>query len=249
VNGRLARGVAVCAALLLVACDKAPRASAPNVAEKPDFTGLWQVADASLTVKPEDDTGLLTEEGLRRKQEYRENFDPQRDDPSNFCLPHGMPWIMVSRARDYLIDIYQTPDRVTLLLEGMDVFRLVRLDQTAVPETYNPGTNGYSLGHWDDDTLVIETTQLRPSNPVGPFQRSAQMRVTERWKLIQHPKYGTALEVRIVAIDPVLYRKPGKAYQLLVPAPPGSTLNAYGCPQSRYDDHIEQIRTKHAKVS
>lgn len=232
-----------CTFVLTAACD-----SAPKKQSRPNFTGLWQVADASLTVKPEDDKSLLTEEALRRQREYREQYNPTRDEPGNFCVPHGMPWIMVSRARDYLIDIYQTDERVTLLLEGMDVHRLVRLDQTTVPETYGAGTNGYSLGHWDGDTLVIATTHLRATNPIGPYQRSENMQVTERWRLIEHPKFGRALEVRIEATDPVIYRAVGKGYQLLVPAPAGSALNEYGCPESRFDDHIAELRKQNVET-
>jgi hypothetical protein len=63
--------------------------------------------------------------------------------------------------------------------------------------------------------------------------------------LIQHPKFGRALEVTITANDPVIYRHAGKGYQLFVPAPAGSVLNAYGCNESLYDDHIEKERSRH----
>jgi hypothetical protein len=202
---------------------------------------LWQIASLDLTVKPEDDAAVLTDEAQRRRRAYTSHFNTAVDDPSKFCVPHGMPWIMVSRARDYLIDIYQTPSRITLLFEGMDVHRLIRLDQTVVPEGYTPGTNGYSLAHWDGSTLVIATTALRPTNEAGLLQRSEQMQVTERWRLTQHPVYGRALEVALTVTDPVIYRKPAHGYQLFVPAPAGSVLNAYGCNESLWDDHVSEL--------
>jgi hypothetical protein len=240
------RFASLLAAALLAACGDAapPSASVPPV--RPSFTGLWQVADPDVIVKPEDDDSWLTEEGLRRQRDFKENFKPERDDKSNFCVPHGMPWMMLSRARDYLTDIYQTEDRVTLLLEGMDAHRLVRLDQSAVPEAYAPGTTGYSLGRWDGDTLVIETTHLRPTN-VGRYQRSEQMRIIERWRFIEHPELGKALEVRMEVTDPVIFKRPAPGYALFVPAPDGSVLNAYGCPESRFDDYIEKVRRDNAQ--
>jgi hypothetical protein len=65
--------------------------------------------------------------------------------------------------RDHLIDIYQTPDRVTMLFEGYDVHCLIHLDQTAAPENSMPSTIGYSPGHWEGAVLVIETSALRPT--------------------------------------------------------------------------------------
>jgi hypothetical protein len=226
-------------AALLVGCDRVP-APAAAPASRPDFTGLWKVADTELQVKPEDDASVLTDEAQRRRQFFTATYGDPEHDPSSYCLAHGMPWNMVSRARDYLMDIYQTSDRVTILLEGMDAHRLIRLDQTSVPEGFSPGTNGYSLAHWEGDTLVIETTALRPANEVGMLQRSDQMRVVERWRLIQHPVHGRALEMELQVIDPVVYRRPARGYALYVPAPPGSVLNAYGCNESMWDDRVAE---------
>ncbi|MGE0116287.1 MAG: hypothetical protein AB7T07_15555 [Steroidobacteraceae bacterium] len=217
--------------------------------ERPDFTGLWKIAAYDLIVKPENDTVNLTEEAQHRLKNYMTNYDWKGADiPVKFCMPHGMPWIMLSRARDYLFDIYQTPDRITMLFEGMDVHRLIRLDQTAVPEAFVPSTNGYSLGRWEGSTLVIETSSLRPTNEVvGSYQRSGQMHITERWRLIDHAEYGRALEVDMTVVDPVIFRKPAHGYQLFVPAEPGSVLNAYACNESLWDDHVLELESQRTK--
>jgi hypothetical protein len=237
-------GVWSALALLLVAGCATVRPPSAASAPHPNFNGLWKMASAEITVKPEDDQSVLTDEAVRRHQAYAHEFDTAIDTPDRFCMPHGMPWIMVSRVRDYLIDIYQTDERVTMLFEGMDVHRLIRLDQSAVPDGFTPGTNGYSLAHWDGATLVIETSHLRPSNPAGAFQRSGAMHITERWRLIEHPKYGRALEVDLTVTDPVIYRHPAHGYQLYVPAEPGSVLNAYGCPESLWDDYVGEHEAK-----
>lgn len=232
-------------AMLAMACACPAWAAAPAT-KHPDFTGLWKVADAQLTVKPEDDASVLTDEALRRRRRLATEFDPQRDDPNRFCVPHGMPWIMTSRARDYLVDIYQTPRRVTMLFEGMDWRRLIRLDETQVPEAWTPGTNGYSLARWEGDALRIETDHFRATPPIGPYQRSEQMHVTEYWRLVQHPKSGRALEVTLDVVDPVIYRGHARGYQLFVPAGPGSVLNEYNCTESLFEDHLAE-RAKQQK--
>ncbi|MGE0116240.1 MAG: hypothetical protein AB7T07_15320 [Steroidobacteraceae bacterium] len=219
--------------------------SREGVAVHPNFNGLWKVANPDLTIKPDEDKTNLTDEAQRRLRMFASEYGAN-EDPIKYCMAHGMPWMMVSKARDYLIDIYQNPDRITMLFEGFDQHRLIRLDQTAVPEGFATGTNGYSIGRWDGSTLVIETSALRPTNEVGPRQRSDQMHITERWRLIDQVEYGRALEVDMTVVDPVIFRKPAHGYQLFVPAAPGAVLNAYGCNESAWDDHVTELQSKRA---
>jgi hypothetical protein len=235
-------------------------------AKLPDFTGMWGVADVQLIIKPDDDgspiltfdssaaeidrnqrapdfSANFTEETLRRRANFRAHYDTEREDQVKFCVPHGMPWVMLSRVKDYLIDIYQTRDRVTMLFEGMDVHRLIHFNEAAPPDNVLPSTNGYSIAHWEGNTLVIETTHLSARNIVGLKQRSDQAQVTERWSLINHPKFGKALDIDLTVVDPMVYIHPAKGHQLLIPAKPGSTLNAYGCNETLWEEHLRQLQS------
>lgn len=214
----------------------------------PDFTGMWGMSDYEFVQRPgeymgrafEYDDSLLTpkaREAIKFFEKHRRGFD---DDAVTHCVPHGMPWIMTSPARDYLIDFYQTNDRITLIFEGMDVHRVIFFNQKSVPENFASSTNGYSIAHWEGDTLVIETTALRAKNPYGMMQRSESAKVTEHWRLIQHPKYGKALDIDITVEDPEVFIKPVKGHNMLIPAAPGSTMNAYGCNETKWDDYVEQ---------
>lgn len=219
-------------------------AMAAHRSAHPDFRGLWQMASADLVVKPGDDPTNYTVAAAEALARYKRDYDTLRDQPQNFCVPHGMPWIMVSRARDYLIDIDQTDSRITMLLEGLDMHRLIYFHEPKVPAEFRPSTFGYSRAHWDSDTLVIETTHLKATNPAGPFQRSDQARVTERWHIVQDPKFGRALAIDLVEEDPIVFQHPAPAHQLLIPAEPGSALNAYGCTESLWDDHIRTVKPR-----
>lgn len=220
-------------------------ASAP-AATRPDFTGLWQMADADLVVKPDDDESNLTEETLRRRAYYRANYDAKLFDPSKSCVPHGLPWIMTSRARNYVIDIFQAPSRITMLFEGMDVHRLIRFGPHLVPDEFLPSTNGWSTARWEDRTLVIETSALAPRHPIGLMQRSDEARVTERWRLVQHPKFGEAIDVEITVVDPVVYRAPAHGRQLFVRAPAGTVLNYYGCNETAWEERLARVERERA---
>ena len=59
------------------------------------------------------------------------------------------------------IRVVQTPGMMVLLHEFNGAYREVYLDGRPLPVTPNPTWNGYSTGHWEDDTLVIETNGIR----------------------------------------------------------------------------------------
>lgn len=213
---------------------KAAKPSTPN------FTGLWRVADPNLIVRPDvnatrDD---YTDEAWANLQDYREHWDTKVDDPAKFCVAHGMPNTMTSRARDYLTDIYQTGDRITVLVEFMDNHRVIRFGDAPVPDTFAPSPNGWSRAKWEGRTLVIETEALKEKNPVGPMQRSDEARIVERWSLVQHPKFGEVLDIDMTVTDPKVFRHPVKARQVYMRAEPGSVLNHYGCADSLWDDWV-----------
>lgn len=77
------------------------------------------------------------------------------------CLPHGMPSLILitHNANEFLF----TPGRVTLLGES-DGNRLRRIytDGRAMPEDPDPSFHGTSVGHWEGDTLVVETRGILP---------------------------------------------------------------------------------------
>lgn len=73
------------------------------------------------------------------------------------CLPIGMPAFM---ANEFALEILQTPGRVTLLSEASSLPRTVYLDRTAPSKGLEPMWNGYSVGHWEGNTLVIHTDHM-----------------------------------------------------------------------------------------
>jgi hypothetical protein len=79
-------------------------------------------------------------------------------DPEGFCLPPGGPRMF---GTPYPAQFIQQPDRIVVIFEGgAHVWREIHMDGRPLPsrESLNPTYFGYSVGHWDHDTLVIETT-------------------------------------------------------------------------------------------
>jgi hypothetical protein len=210
----------------------------------PNFTGLWQVADPDLVKRPDvyaTESDYMPD-AWASLQDFHKNWEPRSDDPVSLCVRYGMPHVMTPRARTYVMDIYQTAARITVLMEYMDNHRLIHLDRASVPATATPSNNGYSIGHWDGASLVIETTMLKARSPVGPIQRSDQARFTERWTLRNDAKLGKVINIDITTHDPVTFTHPVESHEVLKAADAGTTLNEYGCADSLWEDHVANRR-------
>jgi hypothetical protein len=123
-------------------------------------------------------------------------------EPSVLCLPTGL----VYRYYHALRKIVQTSDLVLILNERNMSFRQILLDGRPLPEDPVPTYDGYSVGKWDRDTLVIESTGFNSGiwldeagNPL-----SEQARITER---LRRQDFGH-MTVEVTINDPVMYTKP-----------------------------------------
>jgi hypothetical protein len=125
------------------------------------------------------------------------------DDPHAHCLPPNYP-------RAYVLPQYfkivQTPGLLVLLHEFNASYRQVFTDGRPLPKQMNPTWNGYSTGHWEGDTLVVESAGFRDDLWLdfsgSPLTEAA--RVTERFK---RPSFGT-LEIEVTVNDPKAYTRP-----------------------------------------
>src|SRR4029079_13318349 len=96
------------------------------------------------------------------------------------CLTRGLPGSVAPGAYNVGIRVMQSPGLVVIAIEMVHETRLVYLDgRDPPPASYNQYL-GYSRGHWDGDTLVIETTNFTPGMSNGVTPNSAQMKLTER---------------------------------------------------------------------
>jgi hypothetical protein len=89
------------------------------------------------------------------QQKFQENSALKQNDLDVRCLPPGVPRIMLM-ARPF--EIVQTAQRILFLYEGgAHVWRQVWMDGRAHPKDPNPDWLGHSIGHWEGDTLVVDS--------------------------------------------------------------------------------------------
>jgi len=132
--------------------------------------------------------------------------DNSKDNPDAHCLPMGIAQL---NAHLYPRKIIQTPKEVLLIYEASGTtVREVFLDGRPLPkkDDVEPWYNGYSVGRWDGDTLVIETTGFMDDGWLdvrgSPLTNAAK--ITERFR---RPKFGT-LELEETIDDSKAYTQP-----------------------------------------
>ena len=183
----------------------APAPKAPD--GKPDLSGVWQAEgqtyffDLASGLKPGDVSMQPSAQQLQAKRVARDH----QDDPLARCLPHGVPRINTNGIFPY--KIIQTPQVVIILYEQLNLFRQVFLDGRRLVKDPNPAWLGYSTGHWDGDTLVVETSGFNDKTWLDTTMghpASDALHVIERF----HRKNFGTLEVQATIDDPKTYTKP-----------------------------------------
>jgi hypothetical protein len=141
--------------------------------------------------------------------------DNSKDNPDANCLPLG---IAQMNAHPFPRKIIQTPTEVLLIYEGSGTtVREIYLDGRTLPSDAQPWYNGYSVGRWEGDTLVAETTGLVDDGWLdvrgSPITNSGK--ITERFHRV---RYGY-LELEETIDDPKVYTRPftAKLYWRLSP--------------------------------
>ena len=174
------------------------------------------------------DAPQLTPEYLAKWQAMSKSRIGGSSDSDNTakCLPPGMP-AMMNMA--YGMEILQTKDKITFFSELNDALRRVYLDgRKPTPAILDdPTYAGYSTGHWEGDTLVVETVALRDNTYIEGFTpHSEEMTVSER---IRFTSPGI-LEDRITVRDPKALTEPWQTIRTYRKAlPPNDELREFAC--------------------
>ncbi len=179
----------------------------------PDLSGVWQ--------KSSRGQGLIENEPPMSAW-GRERFDlakpihgprtasaTESNAAELTCMPMGIP---ASYFRPRPFEIVQLPDRAIMLFEVGNFWRIIYMDGRDFPEVPLHTWNGYSIGHYEGDTLVIETRHVigwvseqvqRWLDRLGhPF--SDDVMITERIRRTD----ADTLENQITINDPVAYERP-----------------------------------------
>ncbi len=153
--------------------------------------------------------------------------------PSSSCVPSGVPWFLLQPTNLYFL---QTAKEVVILQNYDAQSRHVFLD-IAHSANVKPSWYGESVGHYEGDTLVVDTIGLSTKTFVDAYRtpHSEKLHVVERWKLGAD---GKTLEVEMTVDDPETYNQPWQAI-LRYRQAPGPLLEA-ACAENnlQFDYHM-----------
>jgi hypothetical protein len=198
-------------------------APAPRTADgKPDLSGVWNYAGVlgfrggpppSPPGTPPQATFWNIEAGIKeglpftpfgaelRRQRMANN---SKDNPDAACLPMGY---MQSHTHSQPRKLIQLRDLIVILYEANAGVRQIFLDGRPAPRAdAQPWWWGYSRGHWEGDTLVVESTHFTDGGwlDVNGAPLTSEGKITERFR---RPTVGT-LEIDVTIEDPKAYTKP-----------------------------------------
>jgi len=173
-------------------------------AKTPDWSGIWEVDWRNARKTPPRPPMKLTPpyqvklDAFRAAQKNGENLQSQGAN----CVPPGLPRIM---SQPYPIEFVFAPGKVVMLIEAYMQFRHVFTDGRKHPEDPDPTFMGHSIGHWEGDTLVVDSVGFTESTQLADgVPHSDQLRIVERFRRVS-PEW---MEVQTTLVDPVVLAEP-----------------------------------------
>jgi hypothetical protein len=197
---------------------------------KPDFSGIWRFVDSSDARQGPPlpagvgtagigarvrglnqffDIGSTLPDGLpfqpwAAELRKKRAADNNKDNPDAHCLPLGL---MQLHTHPEPRKIIQSPGLILILYEANGGVRQILLDGRPLPgKDAEPWWYGYSIGHWEGDTLVVATRGFRDDVWLdvegSPLTSAGKM--TERFRRVN---YGN-MQIEVTVDDPKAYTKP-----------------------------------------
>jgi hypothetical protein len=182
-------------------------APAPRTSDgKPDLTGLWNKISPkySRNVAADLKPGDIQPWARTLVEERRENLG--REYMNVLCVPQGPSYVTAADTTGAeMVKIVQTPTLIVMLNPDL-TYRQIFLDGRTLEPAPNPIWMGYSVGHWDGDTLVVESFGFNDRTWLDHdgHPHTEQLRMTERYR---RRNIGN-LDVEITFSDPGAYAKP-----------------------------------------
>jgi hypothetical protein len=234
-------------------------APAPRLSGKPDLTGVWRAESTSVDefrrvlgeeiahvqvdlsdvtkymvnvfwdIKPGEEpvrpeTAALVEQRLKASADFQ----------TAQCLPSSIPAAMLV----LVFKMIQTPGEIVVLFDNGDPPRQIYTDGRRLPKDPEPSWMGSSVGKWEGDTLVVETTGFNTRAWLDGMghPRSESMRITERYR---RRDFGH-MDVEMSFDDPRYYTRPF-SFKTALTLVPDSDVLEYICTENEKDlRHVGQ---------
>lgn len=200
---------------------------------KPDFNGVWDHPRTVDLMRPTNECGSISQ-GCKHVPPAAISFTPfglakWNDKASHVdwtarCLPWGY-----TRAwgTEYPVEIVHTPQRLAILFESNNTYKIIPTDDTPMPQSMEPSWWGVSRGRWEGDTMVVETKGFNATTYLDTAEHphGEQLQLVERFQMIDR----NHMTREVTVTDPEYYEKPIQYMGTLSRMAPGTELMEYVC--------------------
>jgi hypothetical protein len=188
----------------------------------------WENRTSLITDPPDGRIPALTPQAIEARAAARKTSQRTasvKDRPlGERCITYGSPQLTAGYQSYY--QIVEAPGAVVIMTEMFHDARVVRMDKGSHPPENVQGWLGDSIGHWEGDTLVVDTTNYRPRAFQGVS--SEKLHIIERFTR----QDAETLRYEITVDDPETYTRP---WSLMVPLSRSSKpVYEYACHEGNY---------------
>jgi hypothetical protein len=251
--------------LSLMAQSAKPRAAKPQsktsagspqrISAKANLSGIW--AESQPPAAPDQywvyafspQEPPMTPWGEQQYLAAKPSFGPRsvaiadtNDPVYHGCFPPGVPRVYL---HPFPMQIAQLPDQLIILYEYDNLSRHIYTDGRKHNTDLSPTWMGDSIGKWEGDTLVAETTNFNDKTWLDRIghPHSADLHLVERFRRVNHDK----LQIELTIEDPKVYTKPWTAHLFYSLQPGWSLLEQFCEDNDTFQDVEKQETNKPAK--
>lgn len=245
--------IAIAAAVLAAASPALAAEAVTPWSALPDWSGVWTMQGGTVFDRAtvNDVQGGAGTAGMRERPPYTPQWEERYvkniagvadgtfPDPLTFCgIPAGMPR-MINQPDGY--DWIVTPGQVWETTENAGGVRRIFTDGRGHPANMPHTFNGHSIGHWEGDTLVVDTVGMLEDTILDRtgIQLSDQRHVMERIRRID----ADTIEDRMTIEDPVALTRPWQIVKTFRKQPAGTYIFDYACAENNRNPVDENGRT------
>ena len=219
-------------ALCAFGCSGRAASGSSQVAAPPDLNGVWSAPFTPDLAKALGHQPPFTTYGATRFAK-----EDEIDDPLTKCLPIGPARGIQAGIMPF--EVVQTPAVVTILFENQHTFRIIHTDGRSHPKDLDPTWFGDSIGHWEGNTLVVDTVGVEDRTwlDTAGHEHSNELHLVERFQKVDN----NTIQWTVTFEDPKFFTEP---WSVTLPITRQNTeIMSYSCEENEKDRaHLQRTK-------
>jgi hypothetical protein len=205
-------------------------APVPHTADgKPDLSGIWKTDSMRYNdnlLPPGTEAPMLP----WAAEVYKHRVATQGyERPMTYCMPHGVPDAMTVAGLPF--KILQMPGVTVVLFEEFHKYRQIHTDGRKLPVDPDPAWYGYSIGRWEGETFVVDTSGFKEGSWLdnSGHPHTEALHITERFHRINFGR----MDLQVTVNDPKAYSRPWTSDTMHFLLQPDTELLEHLCENNR----------------